>query len=77
MPDLEVLHVFGWMLDDVAKKELEAITGEVVSRAMGTTSAASAAAPTGTKAAEGKATAAKAKAKPKAKAKGKITELFG
>jgi hypothetical protein len=65
-----VLHVFGWMLDDVAKKEVEAITGEVASRAMGTTPAASASAATGTNAAVAKAVAAKAKAKPKPKAKG-------
>ena len=77
LPDLEVLHVFGWMLDDVAKKEVEAITGEVVSHAMGTTSAASASAATGEKAAVAKAYAAKAKAKAKPKAKGKTSELFG
>jgi hypothetical protein len=71
-----VLHVFGWMLDDVAKKEVEAITDEVVSRAMGTTCGGSASAPTG-KAAEAKATAAKAKAKAKPKAKGKPSDLFG
>ena len=72
-----MLHVFGWMLDDVAKKEVEAITDEVVSRAMGTRPAASASAAAGTKAAVAKAVAAKAKAKAKPKAKGKPSDLFG
>ena len=72
-----MLHVFGWMLGDVAKKEVEAITDEVVSRAMGTRPAASASAATGTKAAVAKAVAAKAKATVMPKAKGTAFDLFG